>query len=49
MYKRDGVRGREESPGAMVEAEGSRRPYEGHGGSDSVRGKGAAGTIIQKA
>ena len=38
---------RGETPGAVVEAEGSRGRNAGHGGSDFGSGKGAAATVIR--
>ena len=39
-----GYKGRGETLGAVVDAEGSGRPAEGHGGSDFGSGKGTAAT-----
>ena len=46
---RDRVRRRGDTPGAMVEVEGSRVPVEGHGGSNFGSGKVVAATGIRQA
>ena len=48
MCARDRVQSRGETPGAVVEVEGSGGPAEGHGRSNLVIGKGAAATVIRK-
>ena len=44
LCKRDGSRGRRETPGAVVEAEGSNELAKGHGRIKFGSGKGAAAT-----
>ena len=46
---RERVRRRGDTPGAVVEAEGSVGPAEGNGGSDFFSGKGAAAKRIRQA
>ena len=49
MYAIDRVRRRGETPGAMMEPEGSGGPAEGHNGSNHGSGKGAEITGIWQA
>ena len=48
MRARDRVIRGGKTPGAVVEAEGSEIPAEGHGGSDFGSSKGAAATVIRQ-
>ena len=49
MYKREGVQRRGDTPGAVVEAEGSGGSAEGQGGSDFGSGKSVMETGIRQA